>query len=596
MGGHLEFPNYFGINASNGDLKHLILFLQKEREKTNEMTLILDVREINKFPTSEHNDFWEIFNAQSKNRLLIIFHNYDEKIGNVIKNKKKAFSISGPLYYDFKLNDGTEITNIEDELILYSVYNMPLSFYQELDGILSLRMYLPDEIEKLPNKLDKSYQKILSSDPSMLFPDPEINLIEEDLDISAFTIKNITYNPFDFKINEITELEISEKTINTTIAEHFNEETIQLIFQKISEVRKNKLHDAIEKIHPSIALKGANNLLVQLSGIREQLKNKILSLTKNIKKEINIINKVKKDADSLIKTQYMQSQDMINQELQEYHSSYKSFIKYFYAFKMNIVIILLILFLLFGLFYFILKLDLEISIPLSMILAIIMPISRWIKLKKKKRNEINELCDDSYSRIVKIIDKEFKKIPRILWNRNLTLLNLKINYIYKEYIEHFIGTLKLITKNFPSDLTMSIFTSNNRLVSFIPTANDVQDFQLDDLPVSIGLDKDELNTYFVEQYFKAFSSLKLGQLNDNIEKSIKDFCDEPDTDLLWESDQIVDFRKTIVQKILFTHPDQFISENIEIKADIIKKFEKGYNNYGMLLLSIFQLKENKYDS
>ncbi len=595
LGGHLEFPNYFGINAFYGDLKRLINLLQNKRKETSAITLILEVREMDQFPTFECNEFWEIFNSDGENRLLLILHNHDIEIENIIKKKKKILSISGPLYFDFFLKDSTPISIVETELILYSIFNFPAKLYNELNGVLSLRIYLPEKVLEIPSILDKKYQKILSSDQSI--PCPEINIIKEDLDLSSFTIKQITFNPFDINIDVVTKLEISEETLKTTIAEHFNKKSVELIFKKIFEIRNKKLHEIIEDIHPYLTFKGAKNLLVQLSETREKLKNKILNLAKNVKKEINIIDKVKETAETKINELYERIQDGINSELEDYHLRYTSFFKFTFAFKSNFVLIILSLSLLFSLFFFLLNAELKISISLAIIFTLVLIITRWLKLKKKKCKEINELCDDSYSRVVNAIDGEYKRIPSIVWNRNLALLNLKINYIYSEYIKRSIGILKLLTENSPQNLTESIFSAKNRLVFFIPTANDINSFKLDNLDNYIGFDKNELSDYFMKQYFKAFISLKLSTLNEKTEESMKEFCHEPDSGLLWKLDQVVDYREKSVRKILIISQDQNILGNIDLPTDEIKHFEPTQkNNYQMILLfSIFELKEEDND-
>jgi len=595
LGGHLEFPNYFGINTFYGDLKKLINLLQKERKETSEITLILDVREIDQFPTLECNEFWEIFNPNGENRLLLILHDRNVGIKNTIKKKKEKLSISGPLYYDYFLKDGTPISIVETELILYSIFNLPAKLYNELNGVLSLRIYLPEKVLEIPSILDKKYQKILSSDQSI--PCPEINIIKEDLDLSSFTIKQITFNPFDINIDEVTKLEISKETIKTTIAEHFNIKNVELIFEKVSEVRNKKLHDIIADIHPYLTFKGAKTLLVQLSETREKLKNKLLNLTKKIKKEINLVDKVKQTAEIKIKELYESIQDGLNSELENYHLRYRSFFKFTFAFKSNFVLIILSLFLLFSLCFFLLNAELKISISLPIIFTLALIITRWLKLKKKKYKEINNLCGDSYLRVVKAIDREQKRIPSIVWNRNLILLNLKINHIYLEYIQRSIRKLKLLTENSPQNLTEFIFSAKNRLVFFVPTANDINNSKLDNLDNYMGLDKNDLTNYFLKQYFKVFSSVKIGTFNSNIEENMKDFCHEPDSGLLWKLDQVVDYREKPVRKILVLSQDQIIPGHLVIPVDDIKHFESTQkNNYQMILLcSIFELEEEEND-
>lgn len=595
LGGHLEFPNYFGINAFYGNLKQLINLLQKERKKTSEINLILDIREIDQFLTIESADFWDFFNNNGNNRLLLILHKHDINIEKLIQKEKEQLSISGPLYYDFFLKDGTPISNVEEELILFSVYNLPVELYKELNGVLSMRIYLPDKILEIPTILDKKYQKILSSDQSIPFP--EINIIEGDLDLSPFTITRITYNPFDINIDEVTKLEISEETVKTTIAEHFNKKNVELIFEKISEIRNKKLHDIIDNIHPYLAVKGAKNLLIRLSETRENLTNKILNLSRSIKKEINIVDKVIETAGIKINELYENIQSGINSELENYLLRYRSFFKFIIAFKSNFVMIILSLSLLFSLFFFLLDVNLKISISLPIIFTLTLIIIRWLKLKKKKRKEISNLCEDSYLRIINTIDREYKRIPNGLWSRNLALLNLKINYIRREYVERPIRTLKLLTENSPQNLTESIFSAKNRLFFFISTANDLDSFKLDDLDNYMGLEKNELIDYFMKQYFKAFNSLKLSTLDDKIEESMKDYCHEPDSGLLWKFEHVIDYRVKSVRKILVISQDQNIPGNLVIPVDDIKHFEpRQKNNYQMILLfSIFELKEEDND-
>ena len=363
------------------------------------------------------------------------------------------------------------------------------------------------------------------------------------------------------------------------------------IVKILTSIRNQKLSNRITTISPELRIKGAKNLLIKLVDFKENIKHKIRELKRSLSQNFNFIEKIREEAKENLTEQFQKFSNSINDELDEYNKRFKNFFKFIFAYKtiLNLFIILLII--IFFLIHFKVKLDLPSSILIALIISSTVILLKWIKKKSNKKKEIKDLCDEGYAKIINVLNQDYKKIPLSIWKRNLNYINLKITNISYEYVQRSLDSLKLITENSPQDLTDNIFSTKQKMISFIPTANDFENIHLDDFNIYLNLDKSDLNDYFSQQYFKQFKSFRLGSLTQEIAVYFNDYYKHQEKGLLWDFNDVIDYRELSIQKKLFIPKNYFIPQGVDIEKNVVKEFPENQELNIIVLLSLFQFKK-----
>lgn len=592
IGGHFEHAKYLGMNSEEGDIRKLINKLKQLRKTYDEIALLLDVNQTSKFPL-DNSDFWDFFKATSSNSVLFILHKRNEEIEKCILEMRSSHSISGPIYYKYHLQDGTPVSDIEREIILHSLYKI-YPDNRELEGVLSLRIFMPSETVKLPNKIEKLYQEKVNTriEPN----DMNIDIVESDLDTTKFS-SILTISPFDnIDIQNDEDLQIPEGYLGRVLDTNFNEDRYSQVQSQL-KILKNEVFDKkIENIDTEIAVTGSSKLINFYSTISEKIKKRLDQLKNNIKNKIRIIDQCKQKTSEDLKSIIGKHKEIINQDLKEFQQKYATFSKFLRSEKINFIIFLILGGCLFSLSFLIVRLAFEYSLILSTVLSILLILLRWLQKRKTFMAQFYEICDMASNELKTALHKDFLEVPKLLWERNLYLFNLKLLRIKYIYILLTLHTLKIITENSPINLIDNIFSTKNRMIFFAPSSSGLDDITIDELETYLYMDKSDIDNYYINQFFKNIISLKIGTIDRQVINSINDYYIYPDKGLLWDIKEVEESRRDKYFKTVLYHPltlDFDIPNNSNVRVDDVKKISYDSSLQSIILLSFFHFKNQE---
>ena len=588
---------YFGIISSGGDSSYLSDLLDKERKVHEELAIILDVQDTLLFP-AKNDRFWEFFDSRSKNSLLILLHEKDEEIESTIRDKKEKSRITGPIFCEYKLRDGTELNESEILLILYFIYSIfaepeYTDLHRYMRGILSLNIFLPDNLEKIPGKMQEAYDKCIEFDSYEQAQ--EFKFIAEDIDLSRFSIQDTVLHPFDIEIDDTEIILIEDSTIERIISPYFSANRLSDIYKNIREEKESKIGEILSFLSEVIPFKGAKRKLVDLTSKRKDLLNYIKKESIKLRDGRSKIQSLAQNAFNKVSQEIKKHRDEINLELEEYHLKIKYFFKFCSSHKHLLLFSFAASVVLFGGMWGYLEIDIKISVLSSLATFVTLLVVLWRIYRARKKKVITALCQESHERLVSSLDIEFKKIPSSLWEHELYLLNLKSAQIILEYLDSSLNVLKLISNNSPELFTESIFPTKNRLIKLVPSRKNIENISIDfdSDKAFLGFDNQNLYDLYLNKYLHCLKLIRIADLDSKSRNNINNLSRAPYSGLLWsDNSSFTTQPNRNPRRILFIPEGTTcgtLDDNIEVKR--IPSHDNQIPGI-MVMMSVFEAQED----
>jgi len=532
----------FGISTVSGDYAYLKHFIhQKYQNEREKILLILDVDDESLLNESVDNELWQYFNAINGNQILLIFHSYSDCITDIINNIPTNTFVKGKIFYSFKLINGIEVNQYEKEILRYFFYSIANTI--DFSGIIAAEILLPDKLFQLSEKINSTYQTTLKEKSSDL--NIKFNLINDSF-THKIDIKDPILNPFSFDINNSEKLIIddqkTDELINKFLIDDGKEQEIINDLKVKLEFQKREL---INEIGITLSTKGAIKQNSILDEKRTEVFAKIKTLISLLRKPGYFSGKKEENKKTMI-CELKKEVVKVNEELNEYNLIYKNFFKFIVEKQVYTIISLFIFAGLFLSMLFIIEMSLEGSLYTSFLLSSSFIIFVWYLSRNKKIKRIKELCDDSYCTLkdkAKVIESSF---INEIWEHNKILQNLKLFYVFEQYLNCSINLLNLVVSNLPAYIYENNVTGNS-LFSYISSKVSSNDSIRCERRLGYDFDEDEMYEFFKECNSTLFS-IKLDEVIPGSDgyKKIDRFFNSPDNNIYWNSTENLKIRKTFI--------------------------------------------------